>query len=85
MGDSFASLWGAYNWNLGAYSQQQYTAQQQQAQMQNAYSQYAQSVQVATGVSSCLQGSAKIAKPRRDCPSCGAPWLETCNYCGRGD
>lgn len=22
-------------------------------------------------------------KPRRDCPDCGAPWKETCDYCGR--
>jgi hypothetical protein len=21
-------------------------------------------------------------KPRRDCPSCGAPWKENCDYCG---
>lgn len=21
-------------------------------------------------------------KPRRDCYTCGAPWLPTCNYCG---
>lgn len=61
---------------------------QQQQMLQNAYSQYSQAVKfqmsAICGASTTTMPSPK-KKPRRDCPCCGAPWLETCDYCGRED